>query len=150
MAMFWPSTKPNVRSPCRNDSMRGDTGGASPGHSKPIEATLPACCAPTASGQVAAAAALPSSVMNSRRFIRSPRRRDVDAEGSRGRKIDHELELARLDDGQIGWLGALEDAAGVDTDLAKRFRQAHSIAHQRARFRIFACVKDGGNGMTRC
>jgi uncharacterized protein YchJ len=34
---------------------------------------LPACCARTASGH--AAAAPPSSVMNSRRFIPSPRRR---------------------------------------------------------------------------
>jgi hypothetical protein len=43
--MFWPSTKPNARSPCRNDSIRGDTGGASPGHRRPILVVLPACCA---------------------------------------------------------------------------------------------------------
>src|SRR5215831_14634599 len=41
MATFWPSTKPSARSPCRNDSIRGDAGGASPGHSRPIVALLP-------------------------------------------------------------------------------------------------------------
>ena len=41
-------------------------------------------------------------------------RRDFDAERSRGRKVDHEFELARLDDRQISWLGALEDSDGID------------------------------------
>src|SRR5262249_36365805 len=65
MATFWPSTKPNARSPCRNDSIRGDAGGASPGQRRPILGVLSACCARAVSGH---AAAPPSSVMNSRRL----------------------------------------------------------------------------------
>ena len=56
-----------------------------------------ACCARAASGH--AAAAPPSSVMNSRRFIRSPRRRGraaggtVEAERLSGLEVDHQLDI---------------------------------------------------------
>src|SRR5215472_18557226 len=75
-------------------------------------------------------------------------RRDFDAERSRGRKVDHEFELARLDDRQISWLGALEDSDGIDGDLAKRLHEARPVTHQAARFRILACIIDGGNAVS--
>jgi hypothetical protein len=34
-----------------------------------------------------------------------------------GLQVDHQLELGRLQDRQIGWLGALEDAANIDASL---------------------------------
>ena len=34
--------------------------------------------------------------------------------------IDDQLELGRLHDRQVGWLRALENAAGIDADLAIR------------------------------
>ena len=34
-------------------------------------------------------------------------------------QIDDELELGRLYHRQVGWLGAFENAAGVDANLAK-------------------------------
>ena len=80
------------------------------------------CCARAASGH--AAAAPPSSVMNSRRFIRSPRRRgraasrDVEAERLGGLEIDHQLELGRLHHRQVGGLLPLEDATRIDACLA--------------------------------
>jgi hypothetical protein len=36
----------------------------------------------------------------------------------------------------------------ADADLAKRFHQARPVTHKTARFRKFACIVDGGNGVT--
>ena len=75
------------------------------------------CCARAASGH--AAAAPPSSVMNSRRLIRSPRRRGraawrhVEAERLGGLEIDHQFVLGRRLHRQVGGLLALEDAIDV-------------------------------------
>jgi hypothetical protein len=33
-------------------------------------------------------------------------------------QVDHELELGRLQDREVCWFFALEDAAGIDADLA--------------------------------
>ena len=48
--------------------------------------------------------------------------------GSHG--IDDQLELARLYDRQVRRLGVLEDAAGIDANLTKRFRNVDSVAQQ--------------------
>src|SRR6516165_5250745 len=50
------------------------------------------------------------------------RRRDVEAEHPGRLGIDDQVELARLHDRQIRRLRALEDAAGIDSDLTKRIR----------------------------
>ena len=72
------------------------------------------CCARAASGH--AAAAPPSSVMNSRRLhsITSSARassdgRHVEAECLRRLEIDDQFELGRLHDRQVGGLRALQD-----------------------------------------
>ena len=73
--MLRPSVQPNPCSPRRNAAMRSRISGSSvllPLVNTPIR-RIAGCCARAASGH--AAAAPPSSVMNSRRFIRSPRRR---------------------------------------------------------------------------
>ena len=79
---------------------------------------LPVCCARAASGH--AAAAPPSSVMNSRRFIRSPRRRGRAAIGGTSRpsalavlRLIDQLVLGRRLHRQVGRLLALEDAVDV-------------------------------------
>ena len=83
---------------------------------KPTNATA-GCCARAASGH--AAAAPPSSVMNSRRFIRSPRRRGraawrhFEAERFGGLEVDHQLVFGRRLHRQVGRLLALEDAIDV-------------------------------------
>jgi AraC-like DNA-binding protein len=70
------------------------------------------------------AVAPPSSVMKSRRFIRSPRRRARAAylapqDQSHCRlDIDHELKFGRLGDRQIGGLRAPENATHTHTRLA--------------------------------
>src|SRR5271157_4596044 len=46
--------------------------------------------------------------------------------------IDDELEFGRLHHRQVGGLGALEDAAGIDADLTIRVREVGSVAHQPA------------------
>src|SRR5262249_38998368 len=108
------------------------------------------CCARAASGQ--AAAAPPSSVMNSRRFTQSPRRRgrgrNLNAKRAGGGQIDDQLKLARLHYRQVGRLSTLEDFAGVDADLTVRFRLARSVAHEAASFRILAYIIDGWNRMS--
>src|SRR6516225_9026312 len=48
--------------------------------------------------------------------------------------VDDEFELAGLDYGQVRGLGAFEDAAGIDTELAKRIYDVGSITHQPANF----------------
>ena len=44
----------------------------------------------------------------------------------------NELEFGRLQDRQVGGLGALEDAAGINADLTKHVREVGSVAHQPA------------------
>src|SRR6202011_2863439 len=58
--------------------------------------------------------------------------RHLDAERSRRLKVDDELEFGRLQHRQVGGLGALEDAAGMDADLTKHFCEIGSVAHQPA------------------
>src|SRR5712672_1958701 len=53
-----------------------------------------------------------------------------EAEGLGGRQIDHELELGRLLDRQIGRLGALENFSGVLASLAICSANVGSVAHQ--------------------
>ena len=95
------------------------------------------CCARAASGH--AAAAPPSSVMNSRRShsITSSAGRAVSGgtsrpSASRRLEVDDELEFGRLQHRQVGGLRAFEDAAGIDADLAKRVRDIGPVAHQPA------------------
>src|SRR5262245_14160002 len=66
--MVLPGCQPSTRNPASNRSAcrNGSPGGGLPGDKTPTRGILPACCALTASGH---AAAPPSSVMNSRRFI---------------------------------------------------------------------------------
>ena len=72
---FRPSVQPNCCNTCRNAAMLACMSASSapaPPRSTPMRRTLSPCCARAASGHVAAP---PMSVMNSRRFTRSPRRR---------------------------------------------------------------------------
>src|SRR5216684_2696533 len=45
MTIFWPSTHPSSRSPCRNASSRGGLSEGDVTLRKPIRGTFPACCA---------------------------------------------------------------------------------------------------------
>src|SRR5262245_21418323 len=64
--------------------------------------------------------------------------RKAEAEYLGGVEVDHELELGRLHDRQIGGLLALENPASVDTGLAICVGKARSVAHQTASFHILA------------
>jgi hypothetical protein len=44
--------------------------------------------------------------------------------------VDDQLDLRGLLDWQIGWLFALENAAGVDAGLTERLRKTASVAQQ--------------------
>src|SRR3954447_19824874 len=77
-------------------------------------------------------------------------RRNVDAEHPRGLRVDDELELGGLHDGQVGGLGALEDAAGVHALLPIRVHDIGSVAHQSAHFADVARAGCHGQCMARC
>src|ERR1700730_8431841 len=66
-----------------------------------------------------------------------------------GFEIDHQLELGGLQDRQIGWLLALEDAADIDAKLAIQIRSIYPIAHQTAGRSIFAKVVHRRHRMAR-
>src|SRR5262249_60837674 len=64
--------------------------------------------------------------------------------------VDHQFDLDHLLDRQIGWLLPLEDAAGIDADLAMGVRNAGPIAHQTASRGKFAIRGDRGHHVLEC
>src|SRR5215472_7228950 len=96
--------------------------------------------------------------MNSRRFIqplsfnhlvgeREHSRRDFEAKRLGGLKVQHQLELGWLLHGKIAGLLAPENAGHVDAGLAKRIRQAWTIADQAAAGSELAVPVDRGERM---
>src|SRR5215471_20044759 len=63
---------------------------------------------------------------------REQRRRHGKVEHAGGLVVDHQLELARLHDWQVSRLCTLEDATGINANLAVSIRQAGAIAHEPA------------------
>src|SRR6516225_3380231 len=61
-------------------------------------------------------------------------RGNVEIKRARRLRIEHKFELGRLQDRKVRWFGALEDAAGIDADLAERVHKIGPIAHQQAGF----------------
>ena len=74
IATVRPSIQPSSRSRCTKAAIHGLQAEGVLAPRNPMVGSLLGCCARAASGH---AAAPPSSVMNSRRFIRSPRRRGL-------------------------------------------------------------------------
>src|SRR5262249_15977305 len=60
------------------------------------------------------------------------RRGDFDAQTLGGLQIDDQFEFRRQRDWQVGWLLALENPPGVDTNLSIGLREAPTVAHQAA------------------
>src|SRR5262245_66352562 len=56
----------------------------------------------------------------------------VEAERLGGLEIDHQLELAGLEDGQIGRLRTLKNLPGIKAGLAPRFRPAAAVPDESA------------------
>ena len=68
-----------------------------------------------------------------------------EAERLGGLEVDHELELGRLHDRQVGRLLALENPAGIDAGLTIGVGDAGSVAHQAAGFGKLAQGIDRGH-----
>src|SRR5262245_25427266 len=64
-------------------------------------------------------------------------------------RIDRQLKLGRLHDGQVRWICAFEDTANVNTDLSVCVRYAGSVAHQATGQDIFAKTVHRWHGMAR-
>jgi hypothetical protein len=63
--------------------------------------------------------------------------RHLDAERLGGLEVDDQLEFAWLQDRQLGGLGALEDVARIDANLAKTVGKVGSVASSRPKnFRV--------------
>jgi hypothetical protein len=78
------------------------------------------------------------------------RRRHLEAKRPCGLEVDHELELGRLHDRQVGGLGAVENAADVNTHLAVGIGELRSVAHQAAGRGELPPLVDRGNCVSRC
>src|SRR5262245_42171914 len=127
---FRPSMYPSSRSRCLRPFTKV-TSSAGRSARKPIRQTLPACCASTSRG--AANMPLPTIAMNARRSIslrsctlqsllRSPddlvgsnqeRLRDCQAQRLGGLEVDHQLELRRLFDREVGGFGPFQNLVHV-------------------------------------
>src|SRR5215469_17575786 len=65
-------------------------------------------------------------------------RRDGDPDCPRRRQVDDQLELGWLDDRHVGRLLALENAAGIDANLAIAPEVTRSVTHESTDFGKFA------------
>jgi hypothetical protein len=77
-------------------------------------------------------------------------RRHVDAERLGGYKINDHFESRRLHHWKVGGLLALNDAAGIEADLAIGLGQARSVTHQTTGRDRFPKWIDRGNAVARC
>src|SRR5262249_9040472 len=64
--------------------------------------------------------------------------------------IDDQLELARLQDRQVGGLFAVQNAARIISDLAYRVRKTRAIAYQAPRYGEITILEDRRNRVTCC
>src|SRR3984893_5062920 len=71
--------------------------------------------------------------------------RNLEPERLGGLEIDDQLELGRLQDGQVGRPRALENPAGIDADLAILVPITDSVAHQAAGCGELAILEDRGH-----
>ena len=117
ISLLRPSIHPSFRSPSRNAATEDCPSWSLSAEEvrTPIRRTRSGCCARAASGD--AAAALPSSVMNSRRVLldhlvgaRDDCCWKLDTDRRGGFEVDGEVVLGRCLHRQVGRLLALEDA----------------------------------------
>src|SRR5437870_1710906 len=59
-----------------------------------------------------------------------------EAEGLGGLQVDHQLELRRLLDGQVGGFGTLQDTIHIDGSATAHVYQARPVGHQAPRIHI--------------
>src|SRR5262245_59693136 len=134
IAMVRPSVQPSSRSRCTKAATHSLAAERVLWPKKPMVGSLSPCCARTASGQ--ATAAPPSSVMNSRLFTRSPRRRGRESRAVTKTRapwrfeVDGQLEFDRLFHREVGGLGALQNSVHVASCAPEQVWLARAVRHQ--------------------
>src|SRR6266849_5924369 len=98
MTIFWPSTHPSSRSPCRNASSRYGLSEGDVALRKPIRGAFPACWALAARGSEEADYEAPEECAPSDRLVGPPqqRRRVRQAEGLGSVEIDAQSPSTRV------------------------------------------------------
>src|SRR5215470_10842243 len=79
-------------------------------------------------------------------LVRPPqqRRRDRQAEALRDLEIDGQVELRGVLDGEVGWLGALEDLVNNAGGTAEHIVTTLRVGHEAARLRVKPPLPNGG------
>src|SRR2546422_3456951 len=138
--MFFPSTYPCSRRPCRNASVRAEMEEGEVALRKPIRGTFFDCCALAKETAVTKTAistqiifvfcifsfASLDHLVRPREHVGRNRHADL-----LGRlEIDDELEFCRLLHGKIGWLGALEDLVDISCRTPGQVGEVCPIGHK--------------------
>src|SRR5215472_3312313 len=90
----------------------------------------------------------PRTVMNSRRLIRSPRRRgqgaswNLEAESLRGGEIDDKRELRRLLDWNVAWLRPAQNFVDEFGGTPELIREVWTVGHECSGLDKFAGIDD--------
>src|SRR5262245_53836920 len=160
MVMFFPSIHPSLLISCRNASKRTAIPEAVLLSRKPMRGIFPACCASASESFVRKRIASSQRVILFFMFfsclvrhafclfsfdqpIRSGDQlwRNRQADLLRGLEIDHQLELRRLLDRQVGRLGSLQDSVHVIGDAPVAVREVRVVGHEPAGIYSFTVVR---------
>src|SRR5262245_10577068 len=141
-----PSSQPNAASPSLNAANERLFDSREPVCSQPIS-TGYSPVSPRLAARPRPRRTVASVVFVARSFnhlIRPPehRRGDGQTEGFGGLQVDDQLKLGGLLDGEIGWLGALEDLIYVCRRLPIQVAQDGAIRHQTPRLYVFIPRED--------
>src|SRR6516165_9405971 len=164
MTMFFPSTYPSSRRPCRSASIRAETAEGEAEPKNPMRGTFVGCWADAEKQSAKSTAqsvrrmtfilicflsflalgSLPYALwgFSSNHFVR-PRQhigRDRQTDLLRGLEIDHQLELRRLLHRQIGGLSTFQNLVDIRSGATEQVVDVYAVAHKSPVFHKFCRV----------
>ena len=153
--IFEPGLQPSSFSLASNRSRwrKASPGGGLPGDRTPSRGTLAACCARAASGHATAATEQRHELAAFELHLvgaGEQKRRDFDADGPGGFKIDNQFELVRCLDRQVGRIRAAQDTINIRRGAPVLAHQIDSVNRQSSVGRPVTERIDCRNAMTLC